>query len=356
MITLSGILVSAALLAGPSKGPPAKRHLMPLNEILKAMQASPVEYKLNDLDKALDVEPSTLIDVMYPLRVEPVDLPQTRWVKGKRIIDRAPCDPAMAKIHAAEPIFQAKKYAEAAPLYEEAVKLAPKCYLAYAYRGDAAFYQGMEGMALADYDKALALNPDDGSIYVFRANALQHLKRYPEMLDALRWSLALRPRNPLVLKMLHDAERPLHLTVRSVDIPFHGFARQEGDAIAIYADAKRPAWLMYASCKGFWIGEPSHRKAVLGTTEHPVSSDEELECLAALLDAAYKFKDSPDTIQEPGMRQLTEIVQAGYAGEWIVYELVSRESPQIVLTFSDAERQRMFEFVKRFIAVDDAAN
>jgi tetratricopeptide (TPR) repeat protein len=263
---------------------------------------------------------------------------------------------AQPKLRAAEPLFQDKRYAEAGALYDAAVKAAPSCYVAYAYRGDAAFFQGQEEKALADYDKALALNPDDGSIYVFRANALQHLKRYPEMVDALRWSLALRPRNTLVLDMLHQAERPLHFTVRSVDIAFHGFARKEGADMAIYADAKRPAWLAYASCKALWLGEPSHRKAVLGTSEHVISFPEEQECIGALLAGYLVGKEHDDAIQEPELRAVAEIIQAGYGAEWVVYELLSRVDPQIVLTLPDAERKRMFEFVKRYVAVDDAAN
>ena len=36
-----------------------------------------------------------------------------------------------------------------------------------------------------------------------------------------------------------------------------------------------------ANCKAIWLGEPSHREALTGSTDHGFTSTEELECLAS---------------------------------------------------------------------------
>lgn len=347
---LTALMALLLLGSGASAHAPSRKRSLP--ELLAAMKASPTAFKIQPLSEAQDIDTSDLIDVVYPLDVKPVELPQVKVVGGKRVVVAAPCDAASPKLKEAERLLHEQRYTEAGALCQSAVALAPNCYAAYAHRGDTEFHQGRIAEALADYDKALALNPDDGSIYVSRAFVLQRMHRISEYVDALRWSLALRPRDPTVLEILRASQGFAHITVRDVDVSLHGFARMEGSAVAVYSDGE--AWLGYAACKGLWLADPAHRKAAPGTARHAFTLQEEQECVAALLGAYEKSKRSPKFVDDPQLSQLEEISRAGWAPEWIVYELASRVDPQVVLTLPKRERRRVFEFVKRYVAVNDA--
>jgi tetratricopeptide (TPR) repeat protein len=261
----------------------------------------------------------------------------------------------MPVLHKAETVFQAKHYDAAAALYDEAIHRAPRCYVAQAYRGDASFFAGDWSTALTYYDAALKLNPDDGAIYLFRSNALARLHRLPEALDALRWSLALRPRNPNVLHVLDEVGRELKAQVQSVEFEPRGFARKVSDAkVTVTSDPAKPYWLGYATCKAFWLGEPSHREEMTGDRRYRFSNIEEAECLAALL-TAYEGQRQDKTKQvepDPAIEALERLAKAHWLNEWVVYELASRLDPQVVLTLPLEARQRMFEFVRTQVVVD----
>src|SRR5215467_5787690 len=246
----------------------ASGKLLTLSEMKKRMEASTTtSYVIQDLSALKDVNMKDALGLLYPQMVAPVANAQVEVVGGKRRVVAAPCGPAEKKIEEAEGPLQRKEFAVARKLYDEAIELAPACYVAHAYRGDADLFAGDAVSALRRYDRALALNPDDASVHFFRSNALRQLGRTQEMKTELRWATALRPRNPTVLQVINRTAGGLGLRVEDVGVNLWGFARKEGDSVGIYFDEKQVAWLGYALCKGFWLGDPDHRRELTGSTE-----------------------------------------------------------------------------------------
>ena len=58
--------------------------------------------------------------------------------------------------------------------------------------------QGNHADAVAEYDKALALDPNNGEIHMAKSMAWQQLKEYENALEAAKRAVQLEPREPLM--------------------------------------------------------------------------------------------------------------------------------------------------------------
>src|SRR6266849_3673254 len=103
----------------------------------------------------------------------------------------------------AEPLFESKQYSQALPIYREASLKDPKCYVLYMSIGDCYLFSGNPVAALDNYDKAIALNPDDFHGYWFRASALLESGKPEEARHAYARALAMSPRNQALLKAIN---------------------------------------------------------------------------------------------------------------------------------------------------------
>lgn len=327
----------------------SKHRFLPPAEIMKRIQDSSVLYRIDGKDSP----PGGWADQLWPTKVAPVAHPRVVTEHGHPVVQEWPVnEKAEALLQEAEPLFQAEHYAEAAKLYERATTVCPDCYEAWSFRGDAALFSGDAATGLAHYRKAASLNPYDYRLFFYQGNALLHLGRLDEAREAWAWSLVLNPRNPLIRQVFQQNPQ-LGLVIREDAFVPRGVARKEGDAVAVEFDPDYGAeWLAYANCKGLWLGEPSHRQEVTGSTDPGFTSDEELECLASALavHVSQREKGTADKV-DPSLDGVVAIVQDGMASELIAFEMGARVYPQVTLTLGDAARQRLREYVLRYVLV-----
>jgi tetratricopeptide (TPR) repeat protein len=316
-------------------------------EVMKRLEDSKVQYRLDPKDSP----PGGWAEELWPLRVEPVEVPRVVIEDGHRVIHEWPENPqAQELINQAEEHYQARRYAEAAKLYEKAVAVCPDCYLARAYLGDAKLFAGDPAGALVDYQKATEINPDDYRLYYFQGSALARLGRLKEARDAFAWSLVLNPRNP-ILREFFQQNRGLGMAILDDVLVPRGFAHEDGKAVAVEFDPDYgPAWLAFANCKALWLGEASHRKEMTGTTEIHFSSIEETECLAStvMVYASQKEKGEQGPT-DPSLDRLMAVIQDGMVDELILFEMATRVHPQYTLTLDDEERQRLKAYVLQHV-------
>jgi len=198
-----GALAALAVLVSPvsdvvTTTPRHKFHTLP--ELLKAMDASPVKYGVNGLDKLPDVPADSFAKRLWPQMVEPVEMPRvTRDASGKRSIVPWPVPAAVEPlIPEAERLYMAKDFKGAAAQYRKILEVAPDFYLAEASLGDCALFSGDPKTALDHYDAAIRRNPDDYRLHFYRGNALMESGKKKEAIDAFTTSLMLKPRNPIL--------------------------------------------------------------------------------------------------------------------------------------------------------------
>ncbi len=336
--------------ATPSPPPAAKGSgFLGPAEILQLMEKSSVTYKVDPQDSP----PGGWAEQLWPRRLEPVTWPQVVEEGGRRSIREWPIPPEVHQLIAdAEPHYQAHRYDEAAKLYTRATERCPSCYLAWLFRGDAALFAEDPTTALAHYDKAAQLNPHDYRAHFYRGSALVRLERYEEARDAWAWSLVLHPRNPVIRQFFQNNPEVGLVITGDVVVP-RGIALQEEDAVVIHFDPDRhPAWFAYANCKAIWLGEPSHREALTGSTEHPFSSTEEFECLASAVSVyESELRKGEEAREDDSLARLRSIIQDKMASELILFEMAARVHPQMALTLDDEARKRLHAYVLAYVLV-----
>lgn len=343
-VSRAGTTETPASASGPEQPP----FLSPA-EIVKRLEASKVSYTVEGKDSP----PGGWAEQLWPQRVQAVEFPRVVEQGGERVIREWPEHAGARKLlDEAEPHFQAKRYAEAGKLYARATEACPDCYMAWNFRGDAAYFAGDAATALEHYRRATALNPDDHRSWFFQGNALAKLERFDEALEAWAWCLALSPRYPVIRQFFRNNAQ-LGLVIREDAIVPRGYAVRTGEGVSIQFDPNHdPSWFAFANCKALWLGEPSHRQEMTGTTEEHFSSVEELECLGSALVFHQGLKEQgKEEASDPTLDRLYAIAQDGMLLEAVLFEVGSRVHPQVVLTLEDAARRRLHAYVLRHVLV-----
>ena len=331
--------------------PEEPRYLTP-SQILKRLEESKVSYSVEGRDSP----PGGWADALWPRRVQAVEFPRVVVEGGERVIREWPENPrARALLDEAEPHFEARRYEEAGKLYARATEVCPDCYVAWNFRGDAAYFAGDAATALGHYRKAISINPDDHRSWFFMGNALVRLERFDEALEAWAWCLTLNPRYPVIRQFFRN-NASLGLVILEDTIVPRGYAERTANGVSIQFDPNHdPAWLAFANCKALWLGEPSHRQEMTGTTEEHFNSVEELECLGSALAVHVGQREQGKTeTSDPTLDRLYVIAQDGMLMEAVLFEVGARVHPQLMLTMEDASRQRIKAYVLEHVLVPAA--
>jgi tetratricopeptide (TPR) repeat protein len=308
-----------------------------------------VQYRVDGKDSP----PGGWAEQLWPVQVEPVQMPRVVLEGGQRVIREWPEDPqAEVLMNQAEEHYQARRYAQAAQLYERVIELCPRCYLARAYLGGTKLFEGDAEGALADYRKATEQNPDDYRLYYFQGSALAKMGRLREARDAFAEALVLSPRNP-VLRQFFEQNPGLGMVVQDDVLVPRGFAHEEGKEVMVDFDPDYgAAWLAFANCKALWLGEPAHRKDVTGTAERHFSSLEETECLiSTALVHASQMEEGGKGATDESLDRLVVIIQEHSLDELILFEMAARVHPQYTLTLDAEERAKLKDYVLRHVLV-----
>lgn len=338
-----------AAAAGTSRPRPEQPRYLSPAEVLKRLEESSVSYRVDGQDSP----PGGWADQLWPQRVQEVTYPRVVAEGGQRVVRAWPEHAqAQALLSEAEPHFQAKRYEEAGKLYTRATEVCPECYVAWTFRGDAAYFSDDAETALKHYRKAATLNPDDHRTWFFQGNALAKLGRYEEALQAWAWCLVLNPRYP-VIRQFFRTNAHLGLVIREDAIVPRGAAERDGEEVLIRWDPSHgPAWLAFANCKALWLGEPSHREEMTGTQEEHFTSVEELECLgSALLIHRSQTQEGKGEESDPTLDRLGAILDDGMLLEAVLFEVGARVYPQVSLTMEDEVRQRLKAYVLSHVLV-----
>lgn len=322
-----------------------RKKLTPVSEILKRMEASPKQYKIDEHHEDYEQWAQQNLARLYPRGAE---LEMPKLVKGK-LVEDGPPPQVQALLEKIEPDFQAKKYAEAEKAYGEVAKKHPNVYSVLLSWGDAAYFAGNAEVGLQRYQQASKLNPHDFRGWFFQANALFALKRHDEALNAYVRALALRPRRNSVMQALEQRASALKLQIS--ERGFLPYARVEpmADGARIVVGKHHLGWLGWGSCKALWLVESDYRKELTGKAEHIFSSSEERECLAALVGPYATEVEKDPSKKEPQLEHLKRVIEAKLFDGFIVYELASRRNANVFVTLGEDTRAETEAYVKKFV-------
>jgi tetratricopeptide (TPR) repeat protein len=348
-IVLGMILVLAS---GPTSGKDKGRFLTP-KEMLKMMEKSKTQYRMDTLESIKDMGPEQFAEVYWPRGDKELQYP---WIEddGKGHLTLTSYDfenGSLGPLNEAEAAYSDKKYDHAAELYQKALEASPKCYFAYIGLGDIRFFSGDYEGALALYQKSIDLNPYDFRGFFFKAHALVKLKRFTEAKESFAESLALKPYRKSLMQAIGNAAADLGVTLQ--DRPFlpKSLARLEGETVAMYSNPEDTPWFWYALCKGLWLGEAGHRKALLGKEEHQWSNTEERECLALLVVGYEQSREDGKVPADPSLDRIKRFFDEKLLDPFIFFEMYSRESPDIMLLLPAEPRKQVKDYILRYVLV-----
>ena len=94
-------------------------------------------------------------------------------------------------------LYQLQRYAEALAAYEQAIRLDPNDATLYSNKGHAVQHLGRHEEVLAAYEQAIRLDPNDVTYHNNKGNTLYALKRYTEALAAYEQAIRLDPNSAL---------------------------------------------------------------------------------------------------------------------------------------------------------------
>ncbi len=328
---------------------PRRNSFLTISQLMKLMDASKTRYEIRSLG-ALELARGTLADTTWPQAIGANDRPRVVSDGGTiTIVEWEQSAELVAALAKANQAYVKKDYAEAEKRFRAAVASSPTDPRAHAYLGDALLFGGKPEAAKAEYDRAIELNPFDYRYFFFRASAWRTLGVLANEKADLRTSLMLKPRNARLLGAVNEARLGVHVEP-DILVP-QSFARQEQDAIVIYADPQRLGWFSWASCKAAWLGEAGHRKDATGSEAHHWSSTEELECLSALLAGYHQGRKSGEPV-DPRLERLGAIADEGLGTGLVLYEMGSRIDPQITLRLGPEAQKLVREYVEKYVLPD----
>src|SRR6266487_2479008 len=151
---------------------------------------------------------------------------------------------ALAFFHTskAEMLYGRGFYEEALAFYEEALRLDPNDTDSYIGKGDALYKLGRYEEALAFYEEALRLDPNDTDSYIGKGDTLYKLERYEEALAFYEEALRLDPNNvdaydgktETLVKLHYDEEILFTLSAKAKSF---SILRRYEEALVIYERA-----------------------------------------------------------------------------------------------------------------------
>ena len=326
---------------------PARSKYLEPSQIIKRLEASPIEFEVKGLDELTDVARGKLLEQWYPQGAPAFDMPKVDVVKGTRRVTSWNVKPGVREPNEkAEKFFAAKNYVEARAWYEQALKADPNDYVLHAWIGDTFLFGETPDAktALASYEQAIALNPYDSRLYFFRGNTRRHLSDFEGMAADFRTALMLRPRAPTLTRVLEKS----NALEADLFVP-RAFARWEEKKVVVYVDAERPEWLAWGMCKAMWLADEEHRKELTGSTKPAFTTAEEIECLNSLLSVYLSRQKDNEGSRDDRLERLLSITDDGLASAFIAYELGSRVNPHVTLTLEDAQRKLIETYVGKYV-------
>lgn len=263
-----------------------------------------------------------------------------------------------------EKLFDAEKFDEAAVKYKAAIAKDPESATAYLFYGDT-FLMGADdaASALAQYQKAIALDPTLPRPHFFASTAYLQLGRKADAREEIVRALTYAPSYESIWKLLRQNPE-LWGNKRVTRHPFEppqGYLGVKGPkGIDVFAGSNN-AWLGYALCKAVWANEDQFK------TGHHVgqwSLQEEHACVLNQLMSVYnatgaKLEKNGKPITEkdvvaalpPLEAHLFDAANAHLLDGYILFEIIGRNCPIMLSTMNDDARRQVEGYIRKYVIV-----
>lgn len=355
------VALGACLMSGCAASPQTSPETSPAvgdrplrpDEILTILERSSIVY---DLDSDADVEATDLTSVVEDseLPSRPVD-PFFEVVKdpaGRMRLKSSPPPNEVAPLfREADLAFAAKEFEAALTLYQRAVDRAPQYFKGHTFLGNTYFFLGEHTQAEQAFLQALKLNPLDYQAYMFLGRTYIEMGQPAMAKRALLRAYLLNRANPAVKSGLVRALAALRLRLRDDRLAVGiRIVRSKEDRVELQLDRRKGLrWLALATCLACWAYEDDCNQRNQ-ESEDLLRLSMYRECL---INQAASIAIRNDQHRDVGHdeRVLLSAIEDGYLDAIVIWEVIARRLPAVVLLLPEDLRASILEYIKRYVVV-----
>lgn len=265
-----------------------------------------------------------------------------------------------ATIHDAERAFEQRNFTKAISLYQEALSLDPRHYLATLYLGDAYFASGDYVPAIKWFAKAAELDPDRETAHRYGGDALMRTGKNDLAREEYLRAVIAEPYNAYTWRALHNycQAASLNPAVPAKNLPVAEVRPGNDKKSEINLPEDFTIFhVLYAGARSKWQTEnPPGGDSLTSPYRHTI--EEEIAALRTLLVMVDEVKASQDTPpddmtaalrkMEPAIAELREIDDAGLLEAHVFFFRAGQEIAADYAKYRDANRQKLRDYLATF--------
>lgn len=322
LFTLSCLLLSTNAFGGSAKQP----RLHTADEILRIMEESELSYVFGELtDSIPEVDSLIVHHNQYFLRFRDDSMTLDQYAMSEQ---------AMDLLQLGDKEFSNKNFEVALKYYHQMLETQPEYSFALTMIGDAHYSMGNYDSAKIYFNRAINRNFVDYSAHWFLADTHDKMGKLDSALKEITIAHLLNINHSVLKTKLQEYRENANRPWQEWEFKPQYLLSKEGNRILINV---YPDWIAYAMVKAVWEYEPGY---AYKTSNEPdsqlVNWPEEKEAIVVLL---------TDTTRN---QRIYDIVEAGYFEEFILYELVSKKHPIILLLLPEENFWRILDYVEKY--------
>lgn len=276
------------------------------------------------------------------------------WL-GRSTIRAAPRDErARAVFDIASEQHHVDELDAARRLYLQTLVLEPEFGRGYLAIGDTYFDERRFADALPWYFQAVARDSTDFLAWRLLAVTFLALDDPVSAKEAAVWAVIYNYHDAESWDMLRRVGRELGFSAAPARLSKRVEVRHERDgSVSVVVDSSigdlaKISWLGYAFVRAVWQYEGRFEARNQASATYFTTFTEQLEAMASLA-AVWSSEPIDSTERNVDLDRLRRITEAGYLGEYILFEELAANDPDIVTLFSPSALRRVKQYVERFV-------
>lgn len=244
--------------------------------------------------------------------------------------------------------MSAGRWGRALTHFQRCVEQAPDYFKSYTYLGRAWLFLDEPRRARAQLQRAIELNPLDYQAHMFLADTWVAEEGWREAKRGLTRAWTINPNSDAIRSRLRSVLHALDLRVRSGRLDPELAIRPTDDGVRVEFGGERATrWLPLAACLACWRFEDRCKSRSPGD-EDPLRLEMYRECLLNQVAAVAVRLERRVGVGADEV-ELMRAVRAGYLEALVLWEVVARRTPMMMLLVTDELRAEVEAYIDRFV-------
>jgi len=273
---------------------------------------------------------------------------------GKRIVEIYKPSAEVAKlVKDAEKAMALNEWDQAEKKLKKAKEMESYFFKIDVLIGEIAFARKKYQEAIAHFNKAINKNSVSFQAYKLRGDCHEKLGKLEMARDDYISALINNRNHKETWQALDDLGGKMGFAVyRDPFVPLYSIQKLETGVVRIYFDEKeRARWMPYSFTKAVWKFQPGYFRKRTGKDFYEPALKEETECIRNMIWGYDAFRLRGDYKEDPFIERIKRIRSKFFLRDFIYFEVMSPENPEILLKLKLKFREDLKDYIKTFILV-----